>query len=114
MYYIYYIYKHIRIAECLLCGNRQHSERQKHRSAFLQLIPRLLQSEDILEGALQQAGMLPFSSMVLTPDFQVANGFLFSRQRGRKKKKASLNDGFELPFTYVQMHFEERYLSRIL
>lgn len=49
------------IAESLLCGNRQHSERQKHRPAFLQLIPRLLQSEDILvEGALQQACVLPF------------------------------------------------------
>lgn len=91
MYYTYYIYKYIRIAESLLCGNRQHSERQKHRPAFLQLIPRLLPSEDILlEGALQQACVLPFSSMVLTPDFQVANGFLFSRQRERKKKEKGI------------------------
>lgn len=84
MYYKYYIYKYIRIAESLLCGNRQHSERQKHRPAHS---PAAAVEDILLEGALQQACVLPFSSVMLTPDFQAVNGFLFSRQRGRKKKE---------------------------
>lgn len=89
-----------------MCGHRQHSERQKHCPAILQHIPWLLQFEAVLvERALQQVSLLPFSGMMMTSGFQ-SNDLLCvrgkkERKEGRKRekeRKKSLNIEFELPF----------------
>lgn len=50
--------------------------------------PRLLRSEAVLvERAYSSSEPLPFSSTMLTPDFQAANDLLLLSKKKRKKEK---------------------------